>query len=132
MKPLEIITVVTYLSLVLLLIITHFNTIFSEREKILNYLEKFYTGRFIIKTLTESSPFALGICNLTANFTKIFNEDTYLLFLNSNNIKIPVRISAQYLNGTLIGDIGGTGSDVLEFRRVCNYNGQIVLIRVLV
>ncbi|HIP90481.1 MAG TPA: hypothetical protein EYH22_02925 [Candidatus Nanopusillus sp.] len=132
MKPIEILVVVMYLSFVLLLTTSHFNNIISERKAIVNYLERFYIGRFVIKTLTENVTFTSGICNLSENFTKIFDEDTYLSFLSNNNIKIPIKISAQYLNGTVIGNIGGTGKNIIEFRRVCNYRGQMVIVKVLV
>ena len=132
MKPIEILVVIIYLSFVLLLTTSHFNNIVSEREVISDYLERFYIGRFVIKSLTENSTFASGICNLSENFTKIFNEEIYLSFLNNNSIKVPIRISAQYLNGTVIGDVGGTGGNIMEFRRICNYKGQIILVKVLV
>ena len=130
MKTLELLLVVIAVSFVILTFIYHVSEIKRIVQQRNSFLERFYTGRYLIKLITEKEPYANGICNLTQNFFEIFNDSVFLDFLHYNNISIPVEIITEYLNGTQIAKIGGISENYLEFRRVCNHNGQLVLVRV--
>lgn len=130
MKELELLLTIIVVTFIISLV---FNQLFYL-SKINNnqniFLERLYAGRFILKNITETQPYADGICNLTQNFIYLFNQTNFTKYLEKYKIYYPVWLSIEYLNGTPIRTIGGYSNNYIEFRRVCNLEGKLVIVRI--
>ncbi len=129
MKELELMFTLIVITFILIVTLNHLQFTVEITHQKNEFLERFYTGRFIIKNITEAQPFANGICNLTKNFFYLTNQTNFSNYVKEHKIFYPVELEVDYLNGTRISKVGGVGEDYIEFRRVCNYDGKLVLIR---
>ena len=129
MKEFELLLVIIVVTFIISLTFNQLSHIIQIHDTQYTFLERFYTGRFIIKNITETKPYANGICNLTQDFIYLFNQTNFSNYLKKYKIKYPVWMRIEYVNGTVIDEVGGFGKDYVEFRRVCSINNSLIVLR---
>lgn len=133
-RTLEIVLIIIIISFIFLQVFQISEIIYNYYRTNYRFLERFLRGRFLIKFLTESSIFSDGICNLNKNFTYLIEGKLDLHSLIENRELItPSKIEIVNLNtGEKIYEIGNRTESYISFSRVCNYNGNLLKIQVMV
>ncbi|MGC9079215.1 MAG: hypothetical protein ACP5G1_00570 [Nanopusillaceae archaeon] len=121
-----IIIVVSFIVTILLLEKIAYS--YSINYQYADSFERFIEGRMIIRILTEK--ISNNICNLTINN---FNYDIINQTIASYGINRPYSILYKNLETGEEISLGlNITGEFISFSRVCNYNGQLYLVRVMI
>ncbi|MEM0379247.1 MAG: hypothetical protein QW038_02605 [Nanopusillaceae archaeon] len=133
-KALELSIVLIVISYIFLNFIQISENLYIFYREKYQFLERFLVGRFLIKFLTESETLSYTTCNLNENFSYLINGNLNItdIIKNAellNNVKIEIE---DLENKEKIFELGNIKKDFVSFSRVCNYNGKLIKINVLV
>ncbi|MEM5821234.1 MAG: hypothetical protein QXP34_02840 [Candidatus Aenigmatarchaeota archaeon] len=133
-KALELSIVLIVISYIFLNFIQISENLYIFYREKYQFLERFLVGRFLIKFLTESETLSYTTCNLNENFSYLINGNLNItdIIKNAellNNVKIEIE---DLENKEKVFELGNIKKDFVSFSRVCNYNGKLIKINVLV
>ncbi|RDD52607.1 hypothetical protein BA065_00610 [Nanoarchaeota archaeon NZ13-N] len=133
-KSVELILVLTICTLIFILSISFVGNSYNSFREELYLLRKFYEGRVLIKSLTESQTFSNKTCNITDNLIYYLSDpSSFYEYMKSLGIRDNVSLEViDISDGKLLFKIGEKRDNFLEFRRVCYYNGSLYLFSIKV
>lgn len=130
-KVINISVIILVIIFIYLVFINKFISIFQDIKSINELSIRFYSGRILMKILTEE--YSNGICNLTDEFFNLIKNESYLKEVtDSYKIEPVYTIIVENLEtgDRTIVDFGNFNN--FQFNRVCYYNGSLYLIKVIV
>jgi len=133
-KSVELILVLTICTLIFILSISFVGNSYNSFREELYLLRKFYEGRVLIKSLTESQNFSNKTCNITDNLIYYLSDpSSFYEYTKSLGIRDNVSLEVVDISdGRLLFKIGDKTDNFFEFRRVCYYNGSLYLFSIKV